>query len=472
MLPRSYLFVPADRPERFAKALASGADLVIIDLEDAVAPADKAAARDALAPWLAGEGRAARVALRINSVDTPWFEDDLRLAAQPGVAAVVLPKAERAADLARVRAAAPQAALLPLIETALGVDRVREVANSPGVQRLLFGSIDLQLDMGIQGEGEELLMFRSQLVLASRLAQRASPVDGVCTALNDDAPLRDDALRARRLGFGGKLCIHPRQVATVNAAFSPQPEELAWAQRVVQAAEQAQGAAVAVDGKMVDKPVLLRAQALLAAAPSVQVELQSFWNRRYAAHEFVYGTEPNSFLVSVAPLLPRAGRVLCLADGEGRNSVWLAGQGHEVTALDVARVGLDKAQRLASERGVPLHTVCADVTRHPLGEAAWDAIVSIFLHLPAPARRALHRRCIAALRPGGCLVFEAYGPGQLARGTGGPPQAALLHSLDELLPDFDGCAVEHQFSGVRPVLEGSLHHGDGEVVQVVVRKGA
>lgn len=264
MLARSYLFVPADRPERFTKALASGADAVIIDLEDAVAPDAKATACAALADWLdAGQGP---VVVRINGVDTAWFADDLALAARPSVMALMLPKAERAGDLARVRSAVPSAALLPLVETAVGIDRMREIAGAAGVQRLVFGSIDVQLDLGISGDGDELLLFRSQLVLASRLAQLAPPVDGVSTAIDDQIALQADAQRARRFGFGAKLCIHPRQVATVNDAFSPAASEIAWAQRVVAAAAHAQGAAVAVDGKMVDKPVLLRAQALLRQA--------------------------------------------------------------------------------------------------------------------------------------------------------------------------------------------------------------
>lgn len=261
--PRSYLFVPADRPERFAKALASRADAVIVDLEDAVAPQAKAAARDALARWLV-QGHEP-VWLRINSVDTEWFTADLRLCGAPGVAGVMLPKAERRTDLARISDAAPARPLLPLIETAAGFNALRELTHCPGVQRLAFGSIDFQLDLGIAGDNEELLFFRSQLVLASRLGGLAAPVDGVSTGINDTAQLQADTARARRLGFGAKLCIHPAQVRLVNEAFSPSTTEIAWAERVLEAAAQAGGAAVAVDGKMVDKPVLLRAQALLAA---------------------------------------------------------------------------------------------------------------------------------------------------------------------------------------------------------------
>jgi citrate lyase subunit beta/citryl-CoA lyase len=267
MLARSYLFVPGDRPERFAKAMASGADAVIIDLEDAVAAAAKSSARAALSAWL--EGGAGPVVVRINDAASPAFADDLGVIARAGVAGVVLAKAERAADLARVRAAAPQAALLPLIETAAGLDHLREIAMAPGVQRLVFGSIDLQLDLGIEGDDDELLLFRSQLVLASRLAGLAAPVDGVSTVLDDAVALGAATRRARRLGFGVKLCIHPRQVAAVHDAFAPGAEELAWAERVIAAAAAAQGGAVAVDGRMVDRPVLRRAEALLARAAVV-----------------------------------------------------------------------------------------------------------------------------------------------------------------------------------------------------------
>jgi citrate lyase subunit beta/citryl-CoA lyase len=257
----SYLFVPGHRPERFDKARAAGAGMVILDLEDAVPPDQKLAARGAVAQWL---DPARPVAVRINADGTEWFDDDRAMCRHPGVAAVMVPKAETAEQLRRVLALAPRAALLPLIETARGFANLQSLAKAPGVQRLVFGSIDFQLDLGISGEGDELLMFRSQLVLASRLADIAAPVDGVSTSIDDPQALQAEALRARRLGFGAKLCIHPRQVEVVNAAFRPTAEEIAWAKRVVAAAEASKGAAVAVDGKMVDKPVILRAQAVLA----------------------------------------------------------------------------------------------------------------------------------------------------------------------------------------------------------------
>lgn len=259
---RSYLFVPGDRPERFAKAAASGAHAVIVDLEDAVAPERKAQAREALAAWLHPDHP---VVVRINAADTEWFAADCALAGRPGVAAIMLPKAEKPEELAALRAAGAPA-LLPLVETAAGYDNARALAAAAGVQRLVFGSIDFQLDLGITGEEEELLAFRSGLVLASRLAGVAAPVDGVSTAIDDAGQLAADTARSRRLGFGGKLCIHPKQVAVVNAAFRPSEADVRWATRVLEAAGQANGAAVAVDGKMVDRPVLLRAQAILAEA--------------------------------------------------------------------------------------------------------------------------------------------------------------------------------------------------------------
>ncbi len=262
-LQRALLFVPGHRADRFDKALAAGASAVIIDLEDAVAPADKDAARATLAGWLQPKHQ---VIVRINSADTPWFADDLALCRQPGVAGVMVPKAERTDTLGQVRDAGARA-LLPLVESAAGMANLDALARAPGVWRLAFGSIDLQVDLGLKDATEdELLPFRLQLVLASRLAGIGAPVDGVSTAIDDAERLARDVARARRLGFGGKLCIHPKQVALVQAGMAPSAAELAWAQRVVDASTAAGGAAVAVDGKMVDRPVLLRAEAILGEA--------------------------------------------------------------------------------------------------------------------------------------------------------------------------------------------------------------
>jgi len=267
-LPRSYLFVPADRPERIGKAIASGAHAVIVDFEDAVAPEHKDTARLALATqWtpLREQAAAASVPLlvRVNGADTPWHHDDLAWCRAAGAEGVVLPKAEPAGVRA-FRQALPHTACMPLLETAAGFDQLRELAALPGVARLLFGSIDLMLDLDVADDGAPLDYYRSRIVAHSRAAGLPPPVDGVCTALGDAAALADDTARARAFGFGAKLLIHPAQVAGVHAGLAPSEEEAAWARRVVEAAGQAQGAAVAVDGKMVDRPVLERAKRVLA----------------------------------------------------------------------------------------------------------------------------------------------------------------------------------------------------------------
>jgi citrate lyase subunit beta/citryl-CoA lyase len=266
VLPCAYLFVPADRPERFAKARASGADAVIVDLEDAVAPEAKASARDALATAL---DASAPLVVRINAAGTPWFEDDLELCRHPGVAAVMLPKAE-GIDAVCTVVEITYKDVLPIIESARGLREIHSIASVPGVIRLAFGSVDLALDLGIDcapdGAESELLAFRSQVVLASRLAGLAAPVDGVSTAIEDLQRLQADTERSRRLGFGAKLCIHPKQLAIVQAVFTPTSERLDWARRVCKAFETAGGSAVAVDSQMVDLPVYRRAQAVLRDA--------------------------------------------------------------------------------------------------------------------------------------------------------------------------------------------------------------
>lgn len=261
---RSYLFVPATRPDRIVKAQASGAGAVIVDLEDAVAPQDKTRARDALAQARSnGQG----LLVRINAAETEWFDDDLRTCAALGVDGIVLPKAEH---VEQIRLAAARlgsgAIVLPIIESARGYAALAGLCAEPQVPRVAFGSIDFQLDLGIEGEDEQLAYFRSGIVLASRLAGRQAPVDGVTVEIDDAERLRADTLRGKRMGFGAKLCIHPRQVATVNACYAPSADEIAWARRIVDAAAAAGNAAVAVDGRMVDRPVIVKAERILSEA--------------------------------------------------------------------------------------------------------------------------------------------------------------------------------------------------------------
>lgn len=274
--PRSYLFVPADRPERYRKALDSGADAVIIDLEDAVAPDAKPAARAALRDWaLAEPALAAQVWVRINDQATPWFEADLELLRAVRPAGAMLSKAESAAQVAAVAAVlAPHAGVIALIETARGLHQVETIAAAPRVARLAFGTLDYALDLDLPDVTDMVTAAASapglayaacRIAIASRLAELPPPAAGVTAAIGDQAALLADFSLARACGFGAKLCIHPAQVAPVHQALAPTPEQEAWARRVLDAWTASQGrGAVRVDGRMVDRPVFMKARALLA----------------------------------------------------------------------------------------------------------------------------------------------------------------------------------------------------------------
>jgi len=270
---RSFLFVPASSPLRFAKALGSSADAVIIDLEDAVPLPEKTEARAALLafwPSLTAEQRA-RLLVRVNPAQSEFFAQDLTLMQALKPAGIMLAKAECAQDLETIASRlGSQVALLPLVESAAGFDAVNQLAAAPQVCRLAFGNIDFQADLGMAcGPDEaELQPARFGLVLASRLAGIAAPVDGVTLRTDDDDLIAADTRRALRSGFAAKLCIHPRQIDAVHKAFEPSPQELDWARRVVEASAAANGGAVQLDGKMVDRPVLLLARRKLAMALS------------------------------------------------------------------------------------------------------------------------------------------------------------------------------------------------------------
>lgn len=267
-LAHTFLMVPGNRPDQFAQACASGADAVVIDLEDAVAPAAKGAARDALANWLdsaAGRAPHVPVLVRVNCVNSGCFGDDLVLCHRPGIAGIVLPKTERVNDVASASSTAP---LFPMIETALGFSRLAEIATAPRVQRLLFGAADFRVDLGIMGDGEELLYFRSQIVLASRLAGLHRPIDGGTLATGESSAAADAARQAYRLGFGGKLCLHTDQVDPVARAFAPSAEDVAWARRVLAAASDSP--APMLDGQVLDKSMVLLARLISADARRYQ----------------------------------------------------------------------------------------------------------------------------------------------------------------------------------------------------------
>jgi len=264
---RSFLFVPGDRPDRFDKAVACGADMVVLDLEDAVQPETKNEARSAIERWLAGGGQAA---IRVNAIGTPWHEDDAALLHSRGVLAAMLPKAERAHPLAAFCAALPaNLPVVPLVESALGIWNVRELAAVPAVCRLAFGSVDFQLDCGAEDSGDVLPYARSRLVLASKIEGIAPPVDGVTVQLDDDSRLAADVASSRASGFAGKLCIHPSQIAAANAGFLPDAETLAWARTVVEAAERNSATgAFRLNGQLIDRPLIERARRVARISPS------------------------------------------------------------------------------------------------------------------------------------------------------------------------------------------------------------
>lgn len=263
---RSLLFVPGDRPDRFDKATTSGADEVIIDLEDSVREAAKGRARGEVVSWL-GRSRAGAW-VRINAAGSTVHDDDLAALRQsPGLRGVVLPKAETVHAIDRVaRVVGERVPIIALVETARGLLDAREIAEHPSVTRLAFGNLDFAADCGmvVSSEGEpELLSARTHLVVVSRAAGLAGPVDGVTADVRDVDSAERDARRAADLGFSAKLCVHPAQVPGVHRGFAPRRDQVAWARRVVDAVED--GVAV-VEGAMVDRPVILRARAILARA--------------------------------------------------------------------------------------------------------------------------------------------------------------------------------------------------------------
>jgi citrate lyase subunit beta/citryl-CoA lyase len=276
------LFVPATSPEKAEKAFASAADGVIVDLEDSVAVAEKPRAREN-AVLLLKQRRSTQVYLRVNTLSTSFCFDDLAAAASATLDGIVLPKAESASDLTTVdwvlarweaKAGKPvgSVAVLPILETARGIAAAAEIARaSKRVQQLMFGAVDfaLDLDVDIEDETGAVAHARFAVALASRQAGIAAPIDSVFTGIRDLDGLRVASTRARAMGFGGKACIHPAQIATINEVFSPSEAELARAREIVaafDAAEAAGAAAVSVGGVMVDYPVVEKARRVLATA--------------------------------------------------------------------------------------------------------------------------------------------------------------------------------------------------------------
>lgn len=269
---RSFLFVPGNRPERFEKAAQSGADAIILDLEDSVPGPEKKVARIEIENhWERLSQFGVPVVIRTNAVESSDGILDLQVLKRlRSVTAVMLPKAASADAIVAVHEEIGGAAILPIIESAAGFMSVHSVAAAKGVLRLAVGHIDFMADTGLQcDENEsELLPLRFAVSMATCLNGLASAIDGVTIQIGDESRLRADTRRAMRFGFGGKLCIHPKQVSMVHQALAPTEQELIWAHRVLKADEASAGAAVQLDGKMIDLPVVLQAKRTLARVQS------------------------------------------------------------------------------------------------------------------------------------------------------------------------------------------------------------
>jgi citrate lyase subunit beta/citryl-CoA lyase len=268
---RSFLFVPGTHPGRFQRALDSGADAVVFDLEDAVDATRKDEARRLVAEFLSvSSAHGAMRLVRVNAAATDWLTRDLAMiAATANVDGIVVPKAADAAGVERVSESCGGRPVFPLLETAKGILHAEAVASARAtIPALLFGAEDLTAAIGVARtiDGEELLYARSRVVLAATAAE-ADAIDAVFTAIGDESGLRRDAGRARALGFRGKMAIHPAQIPIIHDAFSPSPEEVAQARRIVAAFDRAQASGegvIRLDDAMVDAPVVARAREVLA----------------------------------------------------------------------------------------------------------------------------------------------------------------------------------------------------------------
>lgn len=194
------------------------------------------------------------------------------------------------------------------------------------------------------------------------------------------------------------------------------------------------------------------------------------WDERYSGEDYAYGRDPNDFLLDAWQRIPLRGRVLCLAEGEGRNAVFLAQQGFQVVAVDSSPVGLDKARKLARENGVEIETVVADLGDFRIEPDSWDAVISIFCHIPPDVRRRLHQQVVRGLRSGGVFILEAYTPAQLAFKTGGPALAELTMQLVDIEKEIEGLDVRWAAELERDVVEGEFHTGKGAVAQLIAVK--
>jgi citrate lyase subunit beta/citryl-CoA lyase len=266
---RSWLFVPATRTDRIAKAAAAGADRIIVDLEDAVATSDKVVARNALA--FAELPTSVPVYVRVNAASTEWFSGDVEAAAALSITGILLPKADTPEEVDRAAARLPASfRIVPIVETAVGFWNVLEVGRASRVERLVFGALDFQLDTGMHDANSAFAYVRSRIAIASRVARIGAPLDSVCLSIHDNGVIAADAARGRHFGCCGKLCIHPNQVRVVNQIFQPTDEEVEWARSVLRERDTRPADAVfSHRGALVDRPVIERAAQILSLAAAI-----------------------------------------------------------------------------------------------------------------------------------------------------------------------------------------------------------
>ncbi|HUS53268.1 MAG TPA: CoA ester lyase [Thermohalobaculum sp.] len=282
---RTWLFAPGNHPRKVEKVFGTGADVAILDLEDAVAVAKKEAARGPVAAALALP-RSCRAYVRVNALDTGYTFGDLEAVAGPGLDGIVLPKVERAADiqmvdwvigsLERKNGLAPGSIdLMPILESGRGIAGARQICGAAGrLKRVSFGAGDYTRDMGMEWTmtEHEIDAARAEVVLASRINDLEPPVDTVFIHIREHDAFRASCIRVRQSGFQGKLCIHPDQVGLANAAFTPTEQEVSWARKIVAAfreAEAAGSASIQVDGYFIDYPIVEKAERMVALAETV-----------------------------------------------------------------------------------------------------------------------------------------------------------------------------------------------------------
>lgn len=257
----SLLFVPANRPALFQTARDSGADGIILDLEDGVAEADKGSALDNALSWLESNDRAV---IRVNGSGTPWQREELERLSSRGEVTVMVPKVESVKDVQVVaEALGAGSAIIATIESARGLVQLSEICSAPGVLRVGFGNVDMATDLGVSATDKAALEYsRSAVVVHSRAYGLAAPFDGITLDVKNEAAVMTDAAYAASMGFGGRICIHPAQVQSTNEMFRPSLSQLEWAARIVKSSH---GSAVqVVEGQMVDKPLVERARRVLA----------------------------------------------------------------------------------------------------------------------------------------------------------------------------------------------------------------